>query len=154
FDSDPREAARNLAQMLPNERELFARGYADELAQTVLKSANTFGTLKRLFMTPTAQAKLEVALGRPRAREVEALLRAEAIAQKSQEALGNSTTARQHEMIRQFRQSGAAHGLGGFGAGAGAIGLAEFLHEGDFDVKDLIVGGLVLGAVRGASHKI
>lgn len=150
MNADPREARRALAQMNPAQRELFARGFADELAQSVLRKPNTLGTIKSVFTSPAAVDKIRTALGAPRSREIEALMRAEAIAERSKQALGNSTTARQQEMIRAFKASGAAHGI----AGAGAIGAFEFLHEGDFDPKSILGTALIIGAIKNGAHKV
>lgn len=150
-NADPREARRALAAMSAPERELFARGFADELTQALLRN-DSWGTIKRAFTSPLAREKIETALGPTRARELEIVLRAEMVGRKTEEALlGNSTTARQWAGVERLARKGLA--VGGHGA-AGAIGTFELLKEGDYSAKDIIAGALILGSIRGGAHKI
>lgn len=146
MNADPREARRALAAMNPAERELFARGFADELAQTVLKAANTMGTIKRAFTSPLAREKIETAIGATRARELEALLRAEVVAERTKDALGNSTTARQQQMIQALKTG--THNV----AGAGAVGAFEFFKDQEHDIKSIAVAALIGGLLRHGAH--
>lgn len=148
MNADPREAKRALASMNPGERELFARAFADELAQSVLKTSNTMGTIKRAFTSPLAREKIETALGPVRAKELETMLRAEVIAQRTRDALGNSTTARQQQIIQALKSGG--HGI----AGAGAVGAIEAFKDTDYDPKSILGTALIIGALRHGAHKI
>jgi hypothetical protein len=156
MNADPREAQRAIAAMKAPERELFARGFADELAQTVMKGANTLGTIKRAFTSPLARQKIETAIGLPRAIELEAMLRAETIAQRSKDALGNSTTARQQELVKALKAGAhaGAHGV----IGAGAVGAFELAKDTGEDLKSIAIGGLIAAAMshgaRSAAHKV
>lgn len=151
MNADPREARRALAQMSPPERELFARGFADELSQALLRKGD-WGTIKRAFTSPLARQKIEAALGPARAKELEVVLRAELAAKKTEDLLlGNSTTARQFAGMMRLAKTGAA--VGGHGA-IGAVGTFELLKDGDYSPKNIIAGALVLGALRGGAHHI
>jgi hypothetical protein len=152
-NADPREARRVLAKMSVPERELFARGFADELSQALLRNGS-WNTIQRAFTAPLAREKIEMALGSARARELEVVLRAETMAEKTKVALlGNSTTARQFAGMQRVLKSGLATGAHGLG-GAGAVGAFELLKEGDYSPKDIIAGALVLGSLRGGAHHI
>lgn len=151
MNADPREARRALSKMSQPERELFARGFADELALGVLKNGS-MGTIKRAFTAPLARQKIETALGPVRAKELEVTLRAELVADKTKSALGNSTTERQRQLVQALK---AGVGVGGHGlAGAGAVGAFEFLKDGDYDPKSILGGALLLGAMKSGAHKV
>jgi hypothetical protein len=151
-NADPREARRALAAMNPAERELFARGFADRLAEGAMNQANTLGTIKKLFTTPRAREKIEIAVGPARAKEIEVAMRAETIAQRSRDALGNSQTARYQQMIQALK-TGGGHGVAG-GLGVGAVGAFEAVKEQDWDPKALIGGALIAGGLRYGAHKV
>src|SRR5258708_30802690 len=106
------EAQRALARMRPAERELFARGYASNLADAVERSGDNRNVLNAAFFNNgAARSRTLMSLGPDRAAPLEALLRAERLVDRSRTALGNSTTARPlHEM-------GLAGGPGAVAAG-------------------------------------
>jgi hypothetical protein len=153
MNADPREARRALAAMNPAERELFARGFADKLAEGTMNQANTLGTIKKLFTTPRAREKIEIAVGPARAKEIEVAMRAETIAQRSRDALGNSQTNRFHEMTQALLRGGG-HGIAGGGLGVGAVGAFETIKDQDWDPKALIGGALIVGGLKVAAHKV
>lgn len=90
---------RALSKMSGPERELFRRGFAAELADRI-EPLKGRGVIDAAFIGSTpAKRKIEAALGRDFALELEALLRVEHHLDKTRIALGNSTTTRQlHEM--------------------------------------------------------
>jgi len=153
MNADPREASRALAKMSPPERELFARGFADDLGQAVLRNGS-MGTIKRAFTAPLARQKIETALGPARAKELEVTLRAELVADKTKAALGNSTTTRQQELMRALKAGVSASGTGHGLAGAGAVGAFEFIKDGQYDFKSILGGALLLGAMKRGAHKV
>jgi hypothetical protein len=152
MNADPREARRALAAMNPAERELFARGFADKLAEGAMNKANTLGTIQKMFTAPRAREKIEIALGPARSKEIEVAMRAETIAQRSRDALGNSQTARYQQMIQALK-TGGGHGVAG-GLGVGAVGAFEAVKEQDWDPKALIGGALIAGGLRYGAHKV
>jgi hypothetical protein len=131
------EARRALARMSPAERTLFARGYASNLADMIERAGNSRNVLNATFLNNSAaQQRTLMALGADRARQLEALLRAERVVDRARTGLGNSTTARQL----------AEMGLAG-GATAGATGLLEQ----DFNPSHLLSAALMGGVLhRGA----
>lgn len=142
---DFREAGRLLAKMSGPERELFARGFASRLADEIEKTGNRANVLDSIFLdSPMAKRKIEMALGPQRARQLEALLRAEALVDKARKALGNSTTARQWKELGMS----AGHGVGG----AGAVGALEAIKEHEFNPAHVIAAALTFGAVRHGAH--
>jgi hypothetical protein len=127
---------RALAKMKAPERELFARGFASEFADRVLELKDSQDILKQAFVSsPAARDRINMALGPERAKQLEVYLRAETLANRLRETLGNSTTARQlHEL-----------GMAGAGAGAGllageGIGLLRGEGEGHMLGTALLIG--------------
>jgi hypothetical protein len=134
------EAQRALLRMSPAERQLFARGYASNLADAVERSGDNQNVInKTFFNSGAARSRTLLALGPDRAARLEALLRAERIVDRGRTALGNSTTARQlFEM-----------GLAG-GAGAGA----EALLEQNFNPQHMLTAALTVGLARRGAQAI
>ncbi len=129
------------------ERELFARGFATRLADEIEKAGNKGNVLDSIFIdSPAAKRKIQMALGPHRARQLEALLRAEALVDKSRKALGNSTTARQ---LKELGMS-LGHGAGG----AGAVGALEAVKEHEFNPAHIVAAALLFGAVRHGAHVV
>jgi hypothetical protein len=134
------EAARALAKMSPAERELFARGFASDLADKIERTGDRRNVINSVFLgSAAARQKINLALGPARATQLEALLRAETIVDEARKALGNSTTARQ---------------LGEIGLAGGAVAAFEGLKEHDFNPTHIIAGALTYGAVKKGAHII
>lgn len=129
------DARKALAGMSAPERELFARGFASELADKIEKTGFNRDVLKSIFLNngPALQ-KIKIALGVERSRQVEALLRVEAVVDEARKALGNSTTA------RQLAEASLA--------GGGAVAAFEGLNENGFNPAHVIAGALTFGAAR------
>ena len=128
------EAKHALSKMSPAERELFARGFASDLADKIERMGDNRNALNSIFINSgAARQKIETALGANRARQLEAMLRAEHIVDQARRALGNSTTARQLTEM----------GLAGVGV-AGFEGLKE--HE--LNPTHIIAGALTFGALK------
>jgi hypothetical protein len=146
-------AARALSQMSQGDRELFARGFASELISKLRDPAVSANVVNKAFVdSPNAQAALNLALGSTRARQVEALIRVEKIADGARRAMGNSTTMQQ--FLDTARQSGllraGAHGIGGMGA----VALLEGIEQGHIDPYHVIVGGILMAVARAGVHQI
>lgn len=143
---DTPETVRALRRIMadPAQRELFARGFASELAKKIEAARDGVSVINAAFIqSPNARQKIFTALGPQRAQELEALLRVEAIVDRARQALGNSTTARQI----------FEHGLAG-GVGAGAVGTYEAVQGQSFNPVELITGALMFTALRGAAQRI
>lgn len=99
-----------LARMSPNERQLFQDGFVSRYVEMVNGVSDRADIVRRIYNSPAAREKIEIALGRQRATELEAMIRVETIMQQGLRAVqGNSTTAMQ------------IAGLGMAGAGAGGF---------------------------------
>jgi hypothetical protein len=137
------EAARALAKMSkdhPAARELFARGFASDLADKIERTGDRRNVINSIFLgSPAARQKINLALGPQRAGMLEALLRAETIVDEARKALGNSTTARQ---------------LGEMGLAGGAVAAFEGLKEHDFNPLHIITAALTFGAAKKGVHII
>ena len=132
--SDIGEARRAVARMSPAERELFARGYASNLAATIERQSDNRNVLNATFLNnPAAQERARLALGPDRARQLEALLRAERVLDRARTNLGNSTTARQ---------------LFEIGAAGGATAGAEGLLNQDINPQHLLTAAIIGGFAR------
>lgn len=108
-----REARATLARMSPTERQLFQDGFVDRLVQTLNATADRRSVLNQIANSPAAREKMEIALGRQRAAELEAGLRIEGIMDLARGAVqGNSTTARQ---LAELGFAGGAGSLGAYG---------------------------------------
>lgn len=129
------EARRALARMTPPERELFARGFASDLADKIERTGDNVNVINRAFLhSPAAKEKIEMALGAPRSRQIEALLRVEALAHEAHRAVtGNSSTARQ---------------IAEMGLAGGAMGAFEGIKEHDFNLAHIVAAGLTIGALH------
>jgi hypothetical protein len=133
-NSDIAGARQELAKMNSVERELFARGFASELSDRIFQMRDRRNVLNSIFLdSPAARQKVELALGRQRARELEAELRGEEIIDRLRQVLGNSTTARQ---------------LAEMGLAGGAVATFEGLKEHSFNPAHIIAVALTVGAAR------
>ena len=107
------DARRALAQMTPQERQLFQDGFVSRFIETLDNVGDRRSILNKIAESPAAQEKLRVALGRQRAEELEAGLRVEGIMDLARNAVqGNSTTARQ---LVELGLAGGAYGVSGGG---------------------------------------
>jgi hypothetical protein len=129
------EARRALAQMTPQERQLFQDGFVSRFVETLNQVGDRRNILNQIASSPAAREKLNVALGPQRATELEAGLRVEGIMDLARNAVqGNSTTARQ---LAELGLAGGAYGLTGGG-------INPFSDPGA-----VVNAALVYGAARG-----
>lgn len=129
-------AARAIRGMSKPERQLFAEGFADGLVRKVLEAGDNRNVIiNGMFSSPAARQRIEIALGKERAAELEAALRIEGLLNMAKDAVtGNSTTARQLAEI-------------GLAGGSGAYGLST----GDWRAGGVVLAGILarrgLGAI-------
>lgn len=129
------DARRALAQMTPQERQLFQDGFVSRFIETLNQVGDRRSILNKIADSPAAREKLVVALGPGRAAELEAGLRVEGIMDLARNAVqGNSTTA------RQLAELGLAGGAYGFSGG----GINPFSDPGA-----VVNAAIVYGAARG-----
>ena len=132
-NADIDQARLALRGMNAAERELFARGFASKLADTVYGMRDRRNVLNSIAESPAARQKIALAMGPQRAGELEAELRAEEIVDRLRQALGNSTTARQ---------------LAEMGMAGGAVATFEGLKEHSFNPAHIIAVAFTVAAAR------
>jgi len=107
------DVRRALSQMTPLERQLFQDGFVSEFISNINRVGDRRSVLNKIAESPAAREKLNVALGREKAAELEAGLRVEGIMDMARNAVqGNSTTARQ---LAELGLAGGAYGFSGGG---------------------------------------
>lgn len=142
------DANKALTKMSAPERELFARGFANELAGRVDNARDKSSVINQAFLdSQTGRNKIEMALGPQRSAQLEALLRAESVVDTARRALGNSTTTQQS---KELGMSAAGNSI----AGAGAVAGFEGLYEHSFNPAHVIAGALMAGAVKKGAYVI
>jgi hypothetical protein len=98
FAKSPRsipEAQKAFAKFSAPEREAFSTGYASELIDRIKTVGDRTNVINSIFKNQSTRESLELALGPQRAKDIEAYVRVEDLADKLRGAMGNSTTARQ-----------------------------------------------------------
>ena len=130
------DAQRAVDAMSPAERQLFMQGYASRLIDRIKEAADNRNVANVFGNSPADRQRAVIALGAPRANQLEAYLRAERILDAARGAVqGNSTTA------RQLAEIGLA---GGAGYGLGTQG--DMTHP---TPQGLLGAALAYGALRG-----
>ena len=127
------EATRAFAKFNAAEKEAFATGYASELIDRIKIRGDSQNVIKAAFESPAAREMNELVFGAVKARQLEAYVRVEALADALRNSLGNSTTARQLVEL-------------GIGGGAG------FALSGDW--KGALVGAAVTRGSRYAGERV
>lgn len=127
------EVRQGLARMSDTERQLFQDGFVDSLVRNIREMPLRRSVLNFIKDSPAWQERLQIALGRRRAAELQAMLHVEHIMDLARPSLqGNSTTARQLTEL-------------GLAGGAGTI-----VGEGNpLDPQAVLSAALVYGAARG-----
>ena len=129
------DVRRALGHMTPLERQLFQDGFVSEFTANLGKIGDRRSVLNKIAESPAAREKLEIALGKDKAAELEAGLRVEGIMDLARNAVqGNSTTA------RQLAELGLAGGTYGLGTGG------DLLNP---NPSALVNAALVYGAAKG-----
>ena len=138
--SDPKkisEAVKYYREMVPGERELFARGYTFNLLGEIGKVKDNQSIARKSFMgtSPVDRAKNLMALGPERTAALEARLRIETIMDRIRPAVqGGSTTARQLAEIGLAGAAGAAYS-GSFYSPEALAGVALRAGKGQADAR-------------------
>lgn len=98
FATQPRaipEATAAFTKFTGAEKEAFGTGYASELIDRIKASSDRRNIIQQMFGSPAAREMNELVFGVGKARQLEAFVRVEALADQLRGAMGNSTTARQ-----------------------------------------------------------
>lgn len=131
------DVRRALGHMTPIERQLFQDGFVSKFTSDLNQIGDRRSILNKIAESPAAREKLNIALGRDKAAELEAGLRVEGIMDMARNAVqGNSTTA------RQFVELGLA---GGTYQGSGG----NLFDPTNPNPSALMNAALVYGAARG-----
>lgn len=124
FAKSPRaipEARKAFSKFSSAEREGFATGYASELIDRIKTVGDRTNVINSIFKNQSTRESLDLALGPQRAKEIEAYVRVEDLADRLRGAMGNSTTARQ--LVELGIGAGGGFALSG-GDWKGALGGA------------------------------
>lgn len=90
------QTRRVLANMSDTERRLFQDGFVSRYIDMLNNVPDRADVVRRIYNSPANREKIQIALGRERATELEAMIRVETIMQQGLRAVqGNSTTAMQ-----------------------------------------------------------
>lgn len=124
------DARRAFAKMSEPERKMFAEGFASNLIEQINRTGDRRNVINQIWGTPRARERVEIALGKEKARELEAFVNVESTMDMLRTAVsGNSTTARQ--LIE--------YGLAGGG------GIAAYNGDPETATKALLIAGLSRG---------
>lgn len=110
------EAKRAFAALKPAEKDAFRTGYASELIDKIKDGRFRSNVIDQAFGSPAKRELFETVFGREKARQLEAYVRVEELADKLRGSLGNSTTARQ--LVELGIGGGAGFALSGDWQGA------------------------------------
>lgn len=102
------EARKAFSAMNAAEQKAFRVGFASEITDKIKDARFRANVIDQAFGSPAKREMMEIVFGKAKARELEAYVRVEDLADKLRGALGNSTTARQLMEL-------------GIGAGSGAL---------------------------------
>ena len=132
------EARKAVGQMRPAERELFAEGFRSDLIAKIREIGDGRDIVKSVFGNPAMRERVEIALGKSQAAQLQAALTVESALLPLQAAVkGNSTTAQQ------------IIGLAGAGGAGGAIGFMQ-----GRDSSSAVAGMLAGAALKRGNTKI
>lgn len=112
FANQPRnvpEAKRAFANFTEAEKQAFQTGYASELIDRIRSTRDRVNVINQVFGNQSSREMAELVFGTAKARQLEAYVRVENLADAIRGALGNSTTA------RQLVELGIGTGVGGIG---------------------------------------
>lgn len=121
------EYAKTIAKMTPPERKLFAHGFLSELENRIGEIGdNRDVTINAMFNSSKSRQRIEMAIGKDKAVELERFLRAESIMMRLKNAVsGNSTTAEQAADLATGLTGGIARGVNARSVIEGLRAVAE-----------------------------
>ena len=96
----PEQGRQALARFSPMERQLFEDSFTKQYMDNIAKRGDRTNVLNQIAGSPLAREKLNIAIGRDRANQLEALVRSESIMDRARGAVvGGSNTIRQWATI-------------------------------------------------------
>lgn len=130
------EARRELANMKPNERQLFQDGFISQYVDVLSRTGDRRNILNKIADNPRARERLEIVMGKDKYAEFDTKLRIEGIQQLAKDAIqGNSWTARRLADLGMIS-----------GAGIGSVGTYNM------DPKEMITGAVVAALASGGKR--
>lgn len=124
FATQPRnvpEAQRAFAAFSDAEKQAFQTGYASELIDRIRSTRDRVNVINQIFGSQSSREMAELVFGSAKAKQLEAYVRVENLADMIRGALGNSTTARQ---LVELGIGTGIGGVGGFTLSGGNMGSA------------------------------
>lgn len=124
------DAARSaLAKMKPAERTLFAEGFADALARRIAETSDRRNVINSVFLrAPASKERIEIALGKDKAKELEAFLRIEDLLDRARGAISTNS-----KTVQRLVELGIGTSATGYGA-----------YTGDWKSTGTILGALLV----------
>lgn len=125
FVNTPRavpEAQAAFAKFAPAEKSAFQTGFASELIDKINSVGDRSNVITQVFKSPAARSQIELVFGPQKAKQIEAYVRVEDLADKLRGAMGNSTTARQ--LAEMGIGAGAGYTFGGHDLKSATAGAA------------------------------
>jgi hypothetical protein len=123
------EAQKAFNAMNASEKQAFRVGFASEIIDKIKDARFRANVIDQAFGSPAKREMMELVFGKAKAKELEAYVRVEELADKLRNSLGNSTTA------RQLMELGIGAGSGALLTGGdwkGALGGAALVKGGRF----------------------
>jgi len=124
FATQPRnvpEARQAFSKFSDVEKRAFQTGYASELIDRIRSARDRVNVISQVFGNQSSREMIELVFGQAKARQLEAYVRVENLADMIRGALGNSTTARQ---LVELGIGTGVGGVGGFTLSGGNMGAA------------------------------
>ncbi len=153
-EKDLTESARNFAAFKPEEKQIFQRSFASNLAtqiEAITPGADLTARSKVLDSVFLRQGlprrKIEMVLGPQKTGELEAQLRFEEGIDRVRRVV------QEPNWLKEMAKSAGGHIGGGAGV-AGAVGGIEYLKEGEVDPKLILGSAFGFGLYRKAAGKI
>jgi hypothetical protein len=115
------EAKAAFGKFSDADKGAFRTGYASTLIDRIMAAGDRTNVINQMFKSPASREMIQLVFGAGKARELEAYVRVEELADRLRGAMGNSTTARQ--LMEMGLGGGAGYILSGgdlMGAGIGA----------------------------------
>lgn len=135
------QARRELANMKPNERQLFQDGFISQYIDVLSKTGDRRNILNKIADNPNARERLEIVMGKDKYTEFDTKLRIEGIQQLAKDAIqGNSWTA------RRLADMGMFAGGKTVGTLMGADGTYKM------DPKEMATGAFIAALASGGKY--
>lgn len=115
------EAQQAFTKFSSAEKQAFQTGYASELVDRIRSTRDRVNVINQVFGNQSSREMIELVFGAGKARQLEAYIRVEGLADAIRGALGNSTTARQ---LVELGIGTGVGGVAGFGLSGGNIASA------------------------------